>query len=570
MASRSLWLDSSPHRSRGEAMASAAVTAALSAPSWMLGIVRATSQDEAALPEGWVRVAVPHDNPTSEVTGLCDGGISAVGAVVQVKLDATGRVVSISSPVELPDGATPVVTGAMGKLVQKGLADARSELSETSQRLSQELTAAEQRLNAADIPTDRIKPGAHLIGGALLADGAVTASKVVVNNELWARIANVARVTTDMLVAGEATIAGTAIVGDLMGNRLLGGELALLDSDANSRRAITKTVNWTPGEHGTTLTPQGDTGFVLTNTTATVIASATYSGTIGPDAGNPHTASVTVSASGAANVSSWRVSVSYRTADDEAATINVNGNAEGKATVTLPERSSVFLITVAAWRKKGAQETRFTVNEVKVEWNPLKESGLRIWRDKEGTARLDVNTGGGRASLTSEGLTYYRGDEQLGSISWPTLVQPPAAVLTWAPNAGSDAARGADGVLGANLAQSVSAWGGCAVDGRWLTLPKAGWYQIEASCGFIWSRTEANWSVAVGICRRSTGGVGWVSGDPAMTLPLIPGITTRPAASALVHCDAGEGVTLAFWQNTGAWRPNSGPSRLSVRLIQED
>lgn len=570
MAMKSLWLDNSPHRSQAQAVSSAAVSSSIAAPSWMLGIVRATSQDEAALPEGWVRVAVPHDNPTTEVTGMCDGGITAVGAVVQVKLDGTGRVMSISAPVSLPDGASPVPVGAMGKMLTEGLSSAKSDLEKSREQLAKELSDAEKRLNAADIPTDRIKPGAHLIGGALLADGAVTASKVVVNNELWARIANVARVTTDMLVAGEATIAGTAIVGDLMGNRLLGGELALLDSDANSRRAITKTVNWTPGEHGTTLTPQGDTGFVLTNTTATVIASATYSGTIGPEAGTPHTASVTVSASGAANVSSWRLSVSYRTADDEAATINVNGNAEGKATVTLPERSSVFLITVAAWRKKGAQETRFTVNEVKVEWNPLKESGLRIWRDKEGTARLDVNTGGGRASLTSEGLTYYRGDEQLGSISWPTLVQPPAAVVTWPQNAGGDTAANQDGLLHMGIASDVTAWGGCAVDGWWLTVPTAGWYQIEVACGFMWRRAESNWSVAVGMRRRSKPAVQWVSGDPAMTLPLIPGVTTRPSASALVHCDANEGLCLAYWQNTGAWRPNSGPSRMSARLIQED
>lgn len=223
MVSRSLWIDGSTNRTRAAAMSSAAVSAAMSAPSWMLGIVRATSQDEAGLPEGWVRVAVPHDAPTSEVTGLCDGGLTAVGAIVQVRLDSTGRVVSISSPVQLPDGAQPVATGAMGRMLTEGLASAKGDLEKSREQLKKELAAAETRLAAADIPTDRIKPGAHLIGGALLADGAVTANKVVVNGDLWAKIANVAKITTDMLTAGDATIAGTAIVGDLIGNRLMGG-----------------------------------------------------------------------------------------------------------------------------------------------------------------------------------------------------------------------------------------------------------------------------------------------------------------------------------------------------------
>ncbi|MDU5874551.1 MAG: hypothetical protein E6Z28_05915 [Actinomyces urogenitalis] len=127
---RSLWLDTSPHRSTAAALAVSATRAAAGTPSWVLGVVRATDREEPGLPEGWVRVGIPHDAPTSEVTGLSDGGMTAVGAVVAVTLDATGRVVSISSPIVLPDGVEAVATGAMGRMLQEAMTDAAKAFQE--------------------------------------------------------------------------------------------------------------------------------------------------------------------------------------------------------------------------------------------------------------------------------------------------------------------------------------------------------------------------------------------------------------------------------------------------------
>jgi len=210
------------------------------------------------------------------------------------------------------------------------------------------------------------------------------------------------------------------------------------------------------------------------------------------------------------------------------------------------------------------------VDSVRVSWRPLRTSGLRIYRDASGQARIDVTTGDGQATLTSEGLTYTQAGTRLGQVTWSTLVQPPAAIIEWADGAGQNTPSGQNGLLPVNIAAKRRLWGGCTTSGTWLILPKAGWYQVEVTCAFLWSSTQQDWAVSVGVRRSTMSDVDWNHDAPAMTLPLIPGVTTRPVATGLMHCAAGEGLCLAYWQNTGAWRPNAGPSRLSVRLINED
>ena len=118
----SLFLDALPTRTLAQAVQRSAETAAQGTPSWVLGVVVDTPLEDPDLPAGWVRVGIPHDAPTSEATGLTDGGVTAVGAVVMVTLDPTGRVVSISSPISLPEGASPTSTGAVVSVVTRVLA----------------------------------------------------------------------------------------------------------------------------------------------------------------------------------------------------------------------------------------------------------------------------------------------------------------------------------------------------------------------------------------------------------------------------------------------------------------
>jgi len=63
------------------------------------------------------------------------------------------------------------------------------------------------------------------VGATKLAPGSVTSDAIYASKELWAKLAAFASVTTDMLTAGNATITGTAVVGDLKGNNIFGSKV---------------------------------------------------------------------------------------------------------------------------------------------------------------------------------------------------------------------------------------------------------------------------------------------------------------------------------------------------------
>ena len=68
-----------------------------------------------------------------------------------------------------------------------------------------------------------VVPGS--VGNVLLENGAVSAEKIFANEALWAKIATFASVTTDMLLAGGATITGTLLADVItLASRLVAGD----------------------------------------------------------------------------------------------------------------------------------------------------------------------------------------------------------------------------------------------------------------------------------------------------------------------------------------------------------
>lgn len=63
------------------------------------------------------------------------------------------------------------------------------------------------------------------VGATKLAPGSVTSDAIYASKELWAKLAAFASVTTDMLAAGNATITGSAVVGELKGNKIWGSQI---------------------------------------------------------------------------------------------------------------------------------------------------------------------------------------------------------------------------------------------------------------------------------------------------------------------------------------------------------
>ena len=94
------------------------------------------------------------------------------------------------------------------------------------------------------------------VGATKLAPGSVTSDAIYASKELWAKLAAFASVTTDMLTAGKATITGTAVVGDLKGNRIQGSKIvgssiyAYLESadSINAKKPGYKAVDADDGE----------------------------------------------------------------------------------------------------------------------------------------------------------------------------------------------------------------------------------------------------------------------------------------------------------------------------------
>ena len=187
-------------------------------------------------------------------------GLYAPGADVTVTRAADGRPAALLPPVELPAGVEPIEVGpppdtpgtALAQRLDtlgsttRDLEQARQELDAAQQQLARELAQAEQQLtqdlgrvdgqytvsdqaphthhgtgkpvgamwehrsNSGQIIGRYVWTGvvwaAAPLHGAAIANSSVTADKIVASRELWARVANFAAVTTQMLTAGHARI----------------------------------------------------------------------------------------------------------------------------------------------------------------------------------------------------------------------------------------------------------------------------------------------------------------------------------------------------------------------------
>ena len=259
MVNPNLWIDRKPSPATAVASQQASYGSGSQAGTWTTGRVL------EVLDGGLVRVELPADDPASEVVAPADGGVTAVGAECTCLQSGDGRVYQVVAPVVLPEGAAARPTGLTGRYALEA-AGTRAELDATKKeieaaqkRLNQEVQAAKDAAttsgeaaanalkraigrvtvaatapdspvngdvwvvtgadkqatgikvwNAADkawqdhtlVAGRVLVPGS--VGSVQLADGAVTASKVVASNELWAKLATFAKVTTAMLEAGQA------------------------------------------------------------------------------------------------------------------------------------------------------------------------------------------------------------------------------------------------------------------------------------------------------------------------------------------------------------------------------
>ena len=168
-------------------------------------------------------VAVSIDGSTEpDVVVPSASGITAVGASVRVSRDSSGRAVEASIPESIPPGASTAPVGVTGDWLM-GL----DALTATLDSAQGELSDAQAALKA------------HL------AELGINTDSVTVTDELWARLAVFAQVTTDMLIAGNATITNELLVNTLVGKVLQGG--LLLAGGGGLPQVLVGPLSGTPG-----------------------------------------------------------------------------------------------------------------------------------------------------------------------------------------------------------------------------------------------------------------------------------------------------------------------------------
>lgn len=608
----SLLLDTAPS-SRAAASGGGGVAAAPAAPavSWVYGEVTATPSTDSSLPVGWVEVGIPAGAPVTRALGQSDGIATWIGARVMVILDSTGRVLKISDPVyDAPEGADVEYVGQAGRRLKKALddaveaqwsadavrdraRDAENKALAASQAAAKALAVGEANrppyvgpkapekpvkgmiwyttrgdgaITAASVwdgakwlprplvASTVLVPGS--VGDVSLADGAVTAPKIYASKELSAKVGAFLEVTTDMLTAGDATIPGTAVVGDLIGNRLAGGEISLLDSvPAVQEQAqdLTKTTGhgWEPvkGDTVTTTAHTGD-GMVVTVTKAPTLTDTTvlttHTGPLGPTKVGCGPITVTIRAT-----PSWTGRIRLYGTTDAGTTLSDTYDCAATKpvdiTLTIPEgqwlRTGSKNLAVHGAGKLPAGAT-LTVTSVKATWQALKSSGLRIYRDQTGSANIQV-TGqdGSITTLGTTGVSHRAAEAAAPSITtWKAFTDPPLA-STWHTRANVKAAhdkwtkvpfRGG----------SVTLKGGIVAVGDELIVPTSGFYRLTASMVIRGADPYAG-GAAVSVNGQVNSGVFGLH-------RLASGQWTTLGVSRIRKLNAGDKLMLWVYQNFGS------------------
>jgi hypothetical protein len=280
MVKPNLWIDRKPSPATAVANQQASYGSGSQAGTWATGRVL------EVLDDGLVRVELPADEPVSEVVAPADGGVTAVGAECVCLQAGDGKVYQVVSPASLPEGGQARATGATGKIALEAagtkaeLDAARKEIEAAQKQLSEEVKAAKDAASTsgkqaaaalkraigrvtvsqtapakpadgdlwvatnADKQATGIKvwsgqakawqdylliagrvlvPGS--VGNVQLGDGAVTAPKITASDELWAKVGTFAKVTTQMLQAGQARITGELLADTIrLSTRIVAGD----------------------------------------------------------------------------------------------------------------------------------------------------------------------------------------------------------------------------------------------------------------------------------------------------------------------------------------------------------
>lgn len=545
----SLLLDTRPRRNGGGTSGGASGAGGVFPVSWTYGRVTALPTTDKSLPTGWVEVGIPYDSPVTHAVGESDGIATWLGARVLVILDTTGRVVKISDPIMEPGKDDKVEhLGHSGRILKEAMDDAvtakraADEVRERARKAQNDadnalkeagkaLAVGQSNRKPAVSPTAPVDPVAGMIwyqtradgaitgakvwdgqkwlplpivaeqvlvpgsvGNVSLQDGAVTARAITASEELSAKVAAFLHVTTEMLTAGNATITGRAVVGDLIGNRLIGGEISLLDSEPAPQKQVEGFDSptghgWSAADAGKTLTV-ADSRMVITTTrpiTApgggqSLFALAEHTGRFGPAAG---AGAITITAD---VTPSWAGSVSLAVRTSGGQTVYSSAactpGERVTLTATIPEGQTLAagagnMRLTGSTRTTLLPGTNLAVDEITATWAALKGSGIRIHRTPQGVAQITVtDQEGGTTTLDTKGVSHTpAGGAETWTDTWAAFVRPPLASFI---SDGEPRKLNLDKWTRCALIGNLMLRGGITMMNSFLIVPRDGYYRLDA------------------------------------------------------------------------------------------
>ncbi|WP_164546686.1 hypothetical protein, partial [Actinobaculum sp. 352] len=384
--------------------------------------------------------------------------------------------------------------------------------------------------------------GNATIGGDLIVLGEINAADLTVTEELWGKLATFVRVTTDMLVAGNATITNELLVDTLRGKTLVG--VQVLGGLFELLSAVERSAGWDRSRFSTAKEVDWRTAPTVTDTGASVDVwlavpqawqfEQDWDGVIWlnyqlDDATDPdRTVSFTLEST---EQLTGKVEVG-----GEITPITLQRNIPQKVTLAGEHVTGLVRVKLTPARNFNSFTVRMT--GLVDSYHDYLATGLRIDRDEAGIAQLVYTSPAGTCVLNPLGISYTPTGGTGRTVEWGTFVNPPVAIGSRRSNRSLGNGNWYNAVIDAATAYTV---GGFIYDDGRFTVPISGVYRLSGRGKFSQNTTG----------RRGVGfSINEAAPDTNTVSAAVSG-TSVVECNALVRLNAGDRIKLMLFQDSG-------------------
>ncbi|MBE6483680.1 MAG: hypothetical protein E7Z96_02700 [Actinomycetaceae bacterium] len=482
---------------------------------------------------------------------------------VSVLVDTAGRPYQVLGPLEAHPANLDADIQPVKRIVLPELAGdldaAKHELEQAGAARDERIAQAEEALRQAAATLEAVKAGdieptAELwlkllrvagdatIGGNLLVLGEINAADLTVTEDLWAKLAAFVKVTTDMLVAGRATITNELLVDTLRGKTLVG--VQVLGGLFELLSAVERSAGWDQSRYSqavetdwratSTMIEDGVSVAVRLAVPAAWQFEQDWDGVIwlnyqldaatDPDRAVSFTLESTAHLSGKIECGGDITPITLQKGTPQ--------------TVTLAGEHVTGLLRIKLTPARNQNSFTVCMTGLTDSYHDYLPTGLRIDRDDAGIAQLVYTSPAGTCVLNPLGISYTPAGGTGRTVEWGTFVNPPVAIASRTSNRALGNGNWYNAVLDAATAYTV---GGFIYDDGRLTAPVSGVYRLGGLGKFAHHTTG----------RRGVGfSINDGSPDTNTVSAAVSG-TSVVECNALVRLNAGDRIKLMLYQDSG-------------------